>query len=182
MNEEEDLFPALTIESLIDMIRKFSKDESKIYHLGVVVDYFFKLNPPAPSSEIAWIERECGLILPNEYKRFLMLVDGLRFGNAECAICSCKDVMDFYFVFEDFYPPNMLVIATAEGSSKHILLQVNEDGYKLFVTSAIGDDYMWLLSDDNILTFFDKFISTYGFPFWKVYKDESTAIMKFNVD
>ncbi|WDH98715.1 SMI1/KNR4 family protein [Paenibacillus urinalis] len=181
MNEEE-FFPALTIESLIDMLRKFSKDESKIYHLGVVVDYFFKLNPPAPSSEIAWIERECGLILPNEYKRFLMLVDGLRFGNAECAICSCKDVMDFYFVFEDFYPSNMLVIATAAGSYTHILLQVNEDGYKLFVTSAIGDDYMWLLSDDNILTFFDKFISTYGFPFWKVYKDESTAIMKFNVD
>ncbi|WP_161631214.1 SMI1/KNR4 family protein [Paenibacillus pinihumi] len=179
---EEDLFPPLTIESLVEMVRRFSDSKSEIYHMGAVVNYFFKMNPPAQSSDIALIESECEVNLPCEYKSFLTLVNGLQFGNAECEICSVESVIDYYYAFGDFYPPNMLVIATAAGASIHILLQINEDGYKLYATSAIGDDYIWLLSDDNLLSFFDKFISTYGFPFWKMYKDESTAVIKLNVD
>ncbi|SEL31803.1 SMI1/KNR4 family protein [Paenibacillus sp. OK003] len=179
---EDDLFQPLNIELLVDMVKKISNSKSEIYHMGAIVDYFFKMNPPAQSSDIALIESECELILPCEYKSFLTLVNGLQFGNLECEICSVESVIDYYFAFVDFYPSNMLVIATAAGTSIHILLQINDNGYKVYATSAIGEDYIWLLSDDDLLSFFDKFISTYGFPYWKMYKDENTAVKKLHVD
>lgn len=178
---EEDLFPPLTIESLVDMVQRFSNSKSEIYHMGVIANYFFTMNPPAEISDISLIESVCEVTLPSEYKNFLSLVNGLEFGNMECRICSVEDLLDFYDFFEPYYPPNMIVIATAAGASIHILLQINDDGYKLYATSAIGDDYIWLLSDYTLLSFFDKFISTYGFPFWDLYKDESTAVIKLHV-
>lgn len=71
---------------------------------------------------------------------FLMLVNGLQFGNAEYEICSVERVIDLKYAFGYSYPPNMLVVATAAGAYIHIFLQINEDGYKLYATSAIGDD------------------------------------------
>ncbi|WP_186786030.1 hypothetical protein [Paenibacillus agilis] len=52
MQEDEDLFPPLTIESLIEMVKQCNEEGFKIYRKGALIDYSFTVHPPATMSEI----------------------------------------------------------------------------------------------------------------------------------
>ena len=143
-------------------------NSSTIVMDGFEVPYIFNLHEKCTERHIQEIEHGIGYKLPDDYKEFLLITNGLdTYPSSSSKIYSIADIYTVRKITKNIYPNHMLVIGDCSEGGLYVFINLkSSDFMNIYGIDATGDYYFKNLRC-NFSMYLSRFILTYGSNFWE---------------
>lgn len=172
MSDQTYHYNTPSVFEILYTMKSLNENMSKIFFFGSVVAYGVIMYDPCTHEQIKSLEENIGYNLPHDYTQFLHYTNGMKFGHDE----SHLHVSSHLFSLEELYsrkeifswkPESMLGIGVCAESTIEIFIKLDEmGGNNIYVTDVMADKFYSRLNC-NFRTFLERFILTYGTPYWE---------------
>lgn len=158
------------VQSIIEALKKRLTKENTLLKQclgGGLIDTKFIFNPPAEESEIESFCKKLGIVLPEDYKSFLLIHNGARIFT-EIRIFGLDDIYQLYIKddFKSILPLGWIPIGD-DLTGYHFIVDTSnlkhDSKYKMYHTKIIGSDKEINLTFEEWL---DRLCVCSGDEFW----------------
>lgn len=156
----------ITISTAVESLIFLDSTKPKVFFHGLTRDCEYVISKGCCPADIHKLEKHIGFTLPNDYKEFLLIANGIRFSHfVSSLLYDIENLYQSRDVF-DQYPDNYLVIGSCSEGAFNIMLRLDDKNNQCMYLHEIGNRFLNQIKC-NFTNFFNQFIMTYGSPFWE---------------
>lgn len=161
----------VNVDNIIEILKRLNEKGSAIYFYGEERDYKFNFYGGNSPEKVDKLEQDLGYSLPDDYRRFLLITDGMDFNLSgfSSRLFDISWVVKARAVDGEFnlYSDNFLVIGDChEGNFKILIDLTCESEKNIFVADSYDSEYFYGLGI-SFATFLNRFVLTFGSAFWE---------------